>query len=158
MYFLGHSEKESAAAFSRNSQKVEAANSLCVKMWGTSSHDDKLTGNLGNVIEATRIGGRRSDRLMAVKLTPGNFGLLQQYLPIADSCTAANSSLSAKAGQPGHEAARTPLVHKTEHARDNRLRLETIITRRATPRDVLVRPHQHEPASVNRDELRLIEP
>jgi len=52
-----------------------------VKMWGTSSPDDKLTGDLGNVIEATQIGGRRSDRLMAGKLSPGNFGLLQQYLP-----------------------------------------------------------------------------
>jgi hypothetical protein len=49
-------------------------------MWGTSSPDDKLTGDLGNVIEATQIGGRRSDRLMAGKLSPGNFGLLQQYL------------------------------------------------------------------------------
>jgi hypothetical protein len=44
-----------------------------VKMWGTSSPDDKLTGDLGNVIEATQIGGRRSDRLMAGKLSPGNF-------------------------------------------------------------------------------------
>jgi hypothetical protein len=45
---------------------------LRVKMWGTSSPDDKLTGDLGNVIEATQIGGRRSDRLMAGKLSPGN--------------------------------------------------------------------------------------
>ena len=52
-----------------------------VKMWGTSSPDDKLTGDLGNVIESTKIGGRRSDRLMAGKLSPSNFGLLQQYLP-----------------------------------------------------------------------------
>ena len=52
-----------------------------VKMWGTSSPDDKLTGDLGNVIEATQIGGRQSDRLMAGKLSPSNFGLLQQYLP-----------------------------------------------------------------------------
>jgi hypothetical protein len=52
-----------------------------VKMWGTSSPDDKLTGDLGSVIETTQIGGRRSDRLMAGKLSPGNFGLLQQYLP-----------------------------------------------------------------------------
>jgi hypothetical protein len=52
-------------------------------MWGTSSPDDKLTGNLGNVIEATQNGGRRSDRLLAGKLSPGNFGLLQQYLPKA---------------------------------------------------------------------------
>jgi hypothetical protein len=48
-------------------------------MWGTSSPDDKLTGHLRNVIEATSIGGRRSDFFTARKLTPGNFGLLQQY-------------------------------------------------------------------------------
>jgi hypothetical protein len=52
-----------------------------VKMWGTSSPDDKLTGDLGNVIEATQIGGRWSDCLMARKLSSSNFGLLQQYLP-----------------------------------------------------------------------------
>src|SRR5215510_9228101 len=50
-----------------------------VKMWGTSSPDDKLTGDLGNVIEATQIGGRRTDCLMARKLSSSNFGLLQQY-------------------------------------------------------------------------------
>ena len=43
------------------------------KMWGTSSPDEKLTGDLGNVIEATRIGARWSDRLMAGKLSPDNF-------------------------------------------------------------------------------------
>jgi hypothetical protein len=48
-----------------------------VKMWGTSSPDDKLTGDLGKVIETTQIGGRRSDRRTAGKLSPGNFGLLQ---------------------------------------------------------------------------------
>src|SRR6516165_10598921 len=52
-----------------------------VEMWGTLSPDDKLAGDLGNVIEATQIGGCRSDRLMAGKLSPANFGLLQQYLP-----------------------------------------------------------------------------
>jgi hypothetical protein len=31
------------------------------------------------VIEAIQIGGRRSDRLLAGKLSPGNLGLLQQY-------------------------------------------------------------------------------
>ena len=50
-----------------------------VKMWGTSSPEDKLTGDLGNAIEATSIGGRRSDFSRARKLAPGNFGLLQQY-------------------------------------------------------------------------------
>jgi len=54
-----------------------------VKMWGTSSPGDKLTGDLG-MIETTQIGGRRSDRLMAGKLSRGNFGLLQQYLPLGD--------------------------------------------------------------------------
>jgi hypothetical protein len=52
-------------------------------MWETSSPDDKLTGGLGNVIEATQIGVRRSDCLLAGKLSPSNFGLLQQYLPEA---------------------------------------------------------------------------
>jgi hypothetical protein len=57
-----------------------------VKMWGTASPDDKLTGNLGNVIEAAQNGGRRPDRLLAGKLSPGNFGLLQQYpLKAADT-------------------------------------------------------------------------
>jgi hypothetical protein len=72
-----------------------------VKMWGTSSPDDKLTGDLGNVIETTQIGGRRSDRLTAGKLSPGNFGLLQQYLPIPDSCIAAKDSrsITSSAGQ-----------------------------------------------------------
>jgi hypothetical protein len=44
-----------------------------VKMWGTSSPDDKLTGDLGNVIETTQIGGRRSDRLTAGKFITGQF-------------------------------------------------------------------------------------
>jgi hypothetical protein len=53
-------------------------------MWGTSSPDDKLTGDLGNVIEAAQIGVRRSDRLTDEKSSPGNFGLLQQYHHVAD--------------------------------------------------------------------------
>jgi hypothetical protein len=56
-----------------------------VKMWGSSSPDDKLTGNLGNVIQTTRIGGRPSDRFMAWELPPGNFGLFQQHRPIRDT-------------------------------------------------------------------------
>jgi hypothetical protein len=51
-----------------------------VKMWGTSSPEDKFAGDLGNVIEATSIGGRRSDFFTARSLAPGNLGLLQQYL------------------------------------------------------------------------------
>src|SRR5262249_33683928 len=50
-----------------------------VKMWGTSSSDDKLAGDFGNVIEATQIGGRQSNRFMAGKLSPANCRLLQQY-------------------------------------------------------------------------------
>src|SRR5215510_5636401 len=53
-----------------------------VNMWGTSLSEEKLAGDPGNVIEATSIGGRRSDFFTAGKLAPGNFGLLQQYLPI----------------------------------------------------------------------------
>src|SRR6202165_5084968 len=50
-----------------------------VKMWETSLREDKLAGDLGNVIGATSIGGRRSDFFTARKLAPGNLGLLQQY-------------------------------------------------------------------------------
>jgi hypothetical protein len=38
-------------------------------------------GDLGNVIGATQIRGRWSNRLLAEKLSPGSFGLLQQYPP-----------------------------------------------------------------------------
>ena len=57
---------------------------LCVKMWGTSSPDRKLTGDLGNAIESTEIDGRRSRRPLAGKLSPGDFRLLQQYRPCVD--------------------------------------------------------------------------
>src|SRR5215472_8130493 len=49
-----------------------------VKMWGTSSSDDKLADDLGNAIEGTRIGGRRFSFFTAGNLVPGNRGLLQQ--------------------------------------------------------------------------------
>jgi hypothetical protein len=49
------------------------------------------------VIEATSIGGRRSDRLLAGKLLSGNFGLLQQYLPQPGSCSAARKPTEAQA-------------------------------------------------------------
>ena len=52
-----------------------------VKMWGTSSPDDKLACDLANAIEVAQIGGRRLDRVVARKSSLGNFGLLQQYLP-----------------------------------------------------------------------------
>jgi hypothetical protein len=41
------------------------------------------------VIEATSTGGRQSDFFAAEKLAAGNLGLLQQYLPLPDSCSAA---------------------------------------------------------------------
>src|SRR6187399_807152 len=49
-------------------------------MCGTSAPDDKLTGDLGNVIEATESGDRQLIRVTAEKLSPDNFRLLQQYL------------------------------------------------------------------------------
>src|SRR5262249_44497747 len=55
-----------------------------VKMWGTSSPDDKLVSDLAKATEAIKIAACRSDRLMAGKLSPRNFGLLQQYLPLPD--------------------------------------------------------------------------
>jgi hypothetical protein len=53
---------------------------LRVKMWGTSSPTDKLTGDLGNVIEADR--SAFFGRIVARKSSPGNFGLFQHNLPI----------------------------------------------------------------------------
>ena len=43
-------------------------------MWGTSSPEDKLAGDLGNVIEATSIGGRGSDFFYSRKIGAGQFG------------------------------------------------------------------------------------
>jgi hypothetical protein len=50
-----------------------------VEMWGTSSPEDKVAGDLANVIEATSAGGRRSDFFTAEKLATENLRLLQQY-------------------------------------------------------------------------------
>src|SRR6516164_2977879 len=52
-----------------------------VKIWGTSSPDDKLVSDLAKAAEATKVAARRSDRLTEEKLSPRNFGFLQQYLP-----------------------------------------------------------------------------
>src|SRR5262249_38914079 len=71
-----------------------------VKMWGTSSPDDKLTGDLAEAPEATKIAGRRSDRPMAGKLSPGNFGLLQQYLPRADITRCSKPWVKKSTGRP----------------------------------------------------------
>jgi hypothetical protein len=51
---------------------------------GTSSHSDELTGDFGNEPEAISIGDRSQLRLLAENFSPGNLGLLQQNLPIAD--------------------------------------------------------------------------
>jgi hypothetical protein len=66
-------------------------------MWGTSLPEDKLAGDLGNVIGATSIGGRRSDFFTARKLAPGNLGLLQQYRHWAYT---ENDALNGRRPQP----------------------------------------------------------
>jgi len=40
-------------------------------MWGTSSREEKLAGDLVNAIESSSIGGRRLDFFTAGKLAPG---------------------------------------------------------------------------------------
>src|SRR5580704_11909828 len=45
-----------------------------VNMWGTSLPEEKLAGDLGNVIGATSIGGRRSDFFYSRKISAGPFG------------------------------------------------------------------------------------
>jgi hypothetical protein len=49
-----------------------------VKMWGTSSPEDKLTGDLANEPDATSISDRGLFCLLAGNLSPGVFRLLQQ--------------------------------------------------------------------------------
>jgi hypothetical protein len=66
-----------------------------VKMWGTSSPEDKL-GELGNVIEVASTGCRRSDFFTAEKFAPGHLGLLQQYRH--DSDISSDDSTSAAGG------------------------------------------------------------
>jgi hypothetical protein len=60
-------------------------------MRGTSSHSDELTGDFGNKPEAILIGDHGLSCLLAEKLSLRDLRLLQQYLPIADSCSAANN-------------------------------------------------------------------
>jgi hypothetical protein len=48
-------------------------------MWETSLPEDKLAGDLGNVIEATSIRRSSVSFLKAGKLAPGKLGLFQQH-------------------------------------------------------------------------------
>ena len=89
-----------------------------VKMWGTSSPNDKLTGDLGNVIETTQIGGRRSDRLTAGKLSPGNFGLLQQYRHECDLRAAPNNVRSWESNGLNADVAFGPFMTLNQHKRE----------------------------------------
>jgi hypothetical protein len=71
-------------------------------MWGTSWPEDKLAGDLGNVIEATLISGRRPDFFTAGKLALGNLGLLQHYLPCMDGSELARTFFTSQVGRCGH--------------------------------------------------------
>ena len=55
-----------------------------VKIWETLLPEDKLAGDLGNVIEATSIRRLSVSFFEAGKLAPGNLGLFQQHRPEAD--------------------------------------------------------------------------
>ena len=63
-------------------------------MRGTSSSDDELTGDFGNEPEAISISDLDLLCLLAGKLSPFNFGLLQQYLPEGDIWQPVNSMTS----------------------------------------------------------------
>src|ERR1700720_4678123 len=62
-----------------------------VNMWGTSLPEDKLAGDLGNVIEATSIGGGRWDFFYSKKIGAGQFGTFATISARPDSCTAAKT-------------------------------------------------------------------
>src|SRR5262245_12537760 len=64
-----------------------------VKMCGTSSPRDKLTGDFGNAIEVIRIGDYFPFRLFAKNLLPFNFRVLQHTLPLAEVQSLADSGL-----------------------------------------------------------------
>jgi hypothetical protein len=55
-----------------------------VMMWETSLPEDKLAGDLGNVIEATSIRRSSVSFFKAGKLASGNLGLFQQHRPISE--------------------------------------------------------------------------
>src|SRR5262245_8192976 len=57
-----------------------------VKMWGTSSSDDKLVSDLAKATEAIKIAARRSDRLMA-----GNY-----HRSISDFCNNIGTNLTCR--------------------------------------------------------------
>jgi hypothetical protein len=79
-----------------------------VKIRGTSSPTAKLTGDLGNVIEATKIDDRPPGCPLAGKLSPGDFRLLQQYrskavnlrssirFPLCPNCGSQNDAQSRR--------------------------------------------------------------
>src|SRR5262245_11983105 len=86
---------------------------LSCKDVGASSPEDKLTGDLGNAFEAAEIGGRWSDRLLAGKLSSGDFGLLQQYLPraaVSRRSNAARYSMTSSARRRTGNGISTPIV------------------------------------------------
>jgi hypothetical protein len=79
-------------------------------MWGTSSPDDKLTGDLTNVIEAISIYDRGSDCLAAGKLAPGNLGLFQQHRSKPECLTKARMSASASCGRSSRTTTARPAL------------------------------------------------
>jgi hypothetical protein len=82
-------------------------------MWGTSLPEDKLAGDLGNVIEATSTGGRRSSFFTAEKLAPGNLRLLQQNRHFSHIAFPTACPLPAKADMRLSD--RTPLLTQLRH-------------------------------------------
>ena len=57
-----------------------------VKMWGTSSPEDKLAGELGNVIEVASTGCRRSDFFYSRKICAGPFGTFAAISALTGRC------------------------------------------------------------------------
>src|SRR5215510_5924759 len=78
-----------------------------VKMRGTSSPRDKLTGDFGNAIEVIRICDYFPFGLFAKNLWPCNFRVLQQNRPIPDS-----SWVASIRGCPAFNKPKTPIGPK----------------------------------------------
>ena len=70
-------------------------------MWGVTSFGDELTGDFCDGFEAISIGDFGLFYRLAGKIVPRILGLLQQYWPQTDSCTATNNYAAARLPRAG---------------------------------------------------------
>src|SRR5262245_61309109 len=100
-----------------------------VNMWGTSSPDDKLLSDLAKTTEAIKIAARRSYRLMAGKLSPLNFGLLQQYRHKRDMSTSTGNVGLLRRSRPDAGVLLTAAFDPEPHKREDFAAMHSVLHR-----------------------------